>query len=55
LGNDYEKAYNILKPINSKDYLFYTVSPKVGKISNDDISVTEKYLEKESQLNLFSN
>ncbi len=55
LGNDYEKACNILKPINSNDYIFYPVSPKVGKISNDDISVTEKYFEKESQLNLFSN
>ena len=55
LGNDYEKACNILKPINSNDYIFYPVSPKVGKISNDDMSVTKKYLEKESQLNLFSN
>ena len=55
LGNDYEKACNILKPINSNDYIFYPVSPKVGKISNDNISVTEKYHEKESQLNLFSN
>tara|TARA_B100000085_G_scaffold250590_1_gene247011 strand:- start:227 stop:880 length:654 start_codon:yes stop_codon:yes gene_type:complete len=55
LGNDYEKACNILKPINSNDYIFYPVSPKVGKISNDDMSVTEKYLEKEIQLNLFSN
>ena len=55
LGNDYEKACNILKPINSNDYIFYPVSPKVGKISNDNISVTEKYLEKEIQLNLFSN
>ena len=55
LGNDSEKAYNILKPINSNDYIFYPVSPKVGKISNDNISVTEKYHEKESQLNLFSN
>ena len=55
LGNDYEKACNILKPINSNDYIFYPVSPKVGKISNDNISVTEKYLEKERQLNLFSN
>ena len=55
LGNDYEKACNILKPINSNDYIFYPVSPKVGKISNDNISVTEKYNEKESQLNLFSN
>ena len=55
LGNDYEKACNILKPINSNDYIFYPVSPKVGKISNEDISVTEKYFEKESQLNLFSN
>ena len=55
LGNDYEKACNILKPINSNDYIFYPVSPKVGKISNCNISVTEKYLEKESQLNLFSN
>ena len=55
LGNDYEKACNILKPINSNDYIFYPVSPKVGKISNDNISVTEKYYEKESQLNLFSN
>ena len=55
LGNDYEKACNILKPINSNDYIFYPVSPKVGKISNDNISVTEKYLEKEIQFNLFSN
>ena len=55
LGNDYEKACNILKPINSNDYIFYPVSPKVGKKSNDNISVTEKYLEKEIQLNLFSN
>ena len=55
LGNDYEKACNILKPINSNEYTFYPVSPKVGKISNDNISVTEKYHEKESQLNLFSN
>ena len=55
LGNDYEKACNFLKPINANDYIFYPVSPKVGKISNDNISVTEKYLEKESQLNLFSN
>ena len=55
LGNDYEKACNFLKPINSNDYKFYPVSPKVGKISNDNISVTEKYHEKESQLNLFSN
>jgi len=55
LGNDYEKACNILKPINSNDYIFYPVSPKVGKISNDDMSVTKKYLEKEIQLNLFSN
>ena len=55
LGNDYEKACNILKPINSNDYIFYPVSPKVGKVSNDNISVTEKYHEKESQLNLFSN
>ena len=55
LGNDYEKACNILKPINSNDYIFYPVSPKVGKISNDNISVTKKYHEKESQLNLFSN
>lgn len=55
LGNDYEKACNILKPINSNDYIFYPVSPKVGKVSNCNISVTEKYLEKESQLNLFSN
>ena len=55
LGNDYEKACNILKPIYSNDYIFYPVSPKVGKISNDNISVTEKYFEKESQLNLFSN
>ena len=55
LGNDYEKACNILKPINSNDYIFYPVSPKVGKISNDNILVTEKYHEKESQLNLFSN
>ena len=55
LENDYEKACNILKPINSNDYIFYPVSPKVGKISNDNISVTEKYFEKESQLNLFSN
>ena len=55
LGNDYEKACNVLKPINSNDYIFYPVSPKVGKISNDDMSVTEKYLEKEIQLNLFSN
>ena len=55
LGNDYEKACNILKPINSNDYIFYPVSPKVGKISNNNISVTEKYHEKESQLNLFSN
>ena len=55
LGNDYEKACNFLKPINANDYIFYPVSPKVGKISNDDMSVTEKYLEKEIQLNLFSN
>jgi len=55
LGNDYQKACNILKPINSNDYIFYPVSPKVGKISNDNISVTEKYLEKEIQFNLFSN
>ena len=55
LGNDYEKACNILKPINSNEYTFYPVSPKVGKISNDNISVIEKYYEKESQLNLFSN
>ena len=55
LGNDYEKACNILKPINSNDYIFYPVSPKVGKIFNDNISVTEKYLEKEIQFNLFSN
>ena len=55
LGNDYEKACNFLKPINANDYIFYPVSPKVGKISNDDMSVTKKYLEKESQLNLFSN
>ena len=55
LGNDDEKACNFLNPINSNDYIFYPVSPKVGKISNDNISVTEKYHEKESQLNLFSN
>ena len=55
LGNDYQKACNILKPIKSNDYIFYPVSPKVGKISNDNISVTEKYLEKEIQFNLFSN
>ena len=55
LGNDDEKACNFLKPLNSNDYIFYPVSPKVGKISNDNISVTEKYHEKESQLNLFSN
>ena len=55
LGNDYEKAYNFLKPMNSNEYSFHPVSPKVGKISNDNISVTEKYHEKESQLNLFSN
>ena len=55
LGNDYEKAYNFLKPMNSNEYTFHPVSPKVGKISNDNISVTEKYHEKESQLNLFSN
>ncbi len=46
LGNDYEKACNILKPINSNDYIFYPVSPKVGKISNNNISVTEKYHKK---------
>ena len=55
LGNDYEKASSILKPIKSNEYTFHPVSPKVGKISNDNISVTEKYHEKESQLNLFSN
>ena len=55
LGNDYEKACNILKPMNANEYTFHPVSPKVGKISNDNISVTEKYHEKESQLNLFSN
>ena len=55
LGNDYEKACNILKPMNANEYTFHPVSPKVGKISNDNISVTEKYYEKESQLNLFSN
>ena len=55
LGNDYEKACNILKPTNANEYTFHPVSPKVGKISNDNISVTEKYHEKESQLNLFSN
>ena len=55
LGNDYEKAYNFLKPMSSNEYTFHPVSPKVGKISNDDISVTEEYLEKEIQLNLFSN
>lgn len=55
LGNDYKKAYNFLKPMNSNEYTFHPVSPKVGKISNDNISVTEKYHEKESQLNLFSN
>ena len=55
LGNDYEKAYNFLKPMNSNEYTFHPVSPKVGKISNDNISVTEKFHEKESQLNLFSN
>ena len=55
LGNDYQKAYNFLKPMNSNEYTFHPVSPKVGKISNDNISVTEKYHEKESQLNLFSN
>ena len=53
LGNDYEKACNILKPMNANEYTFHPVSPKVGKISNDNISVTEKYHEKESQLNLF--
>ncbi len=41
--------------INSNEYTFHPVSPKVGKISNNNISVTEKYHEKESQLNLFSN
>ena len=55
LGNDYEKAFNLLKPMNANEYTFHPVSPKVGKISNDNISVTEKYLEKEIQLNLFSN
>ena len=55
LGNDYEKACNILKPMNANEYTFHPVSPKVGKISNDNISVTEKYHEKERQLNLFSN
>ena len=55
LGNDYEKACNILKPMNANEYTFHPVSPKVGKISNDNISVTEKFHEKESQLNLFSN
>tara|TARA_Y100001970_G_scaffold69287_1_gene88380 strand:- start:919 stop:1572 length:654 start_codon:yes stop_codon:yes gene_type:complete len=52
---DYEKAYKFLQPINSNEYIFHPVSPKVGKISNNNISVTEKYHEKESQLNLFSN
>ena len=55
LGNDYEKACSILKPIKSNEYTFHPVSPKVGKISNDNKSVTEKYFEKENQLNLFSN
>ena len=55
LGNDYEKACNILKPMNANEYIFHPVSPKVGKISNDNISVTEKFHEKETQLNLFSN
>ena len=55
LGNDYKKAYNFFKPMNSNEYTFHPVSPKVGKISNDNISVTEKFHEKESQLNLFSN
>ena len=55
LGNDYKKAYNFLKPMNSNEYTFHPVSPTVGKISKDNISVTEKYYEKESQLNLFSN
>lgn len=55
LGNDYEKACNVLKPMNANEYTFHPVSPKVGKISNDNISVIEKYYEKESQLNLFSN
>ena len=55
LGNDYEKAGNVLKPMNANEYTFHPVSPKVGKISNDNISVIEKYYEKESQLNLFSN
>ena len=55
LNYDYEKAYKFLQPINSNEYTFHPVSPKVGKISNNNISVTEKYHEKESQLNLFSN
>ena len=55
LENDYEKACNFLKPMNANEYTFHPVSPKVGKISNDNISVIEKYYEKESQLNLFSN
>ena len=55
LGNDYEKACNILKPMNANEYTFHPVSPKVGKISNDNISVTEQYHEKESQLNLFTS
>ena len=55
LGNDYKKAFNFLKPMKSNEYSFHPVSPKVGKISYDNISVLEKYNEKESQLNLFSN
>ena len=55
LNYDYQKAYKFLQPMNSNEYTFHQVSPKVGKTSNNNISITEKYYEKERQLNLFSN
>ena len=55
LGDDYESALSILKPINNNDYNFHQVSPEIGKVSNDNKDILKVCNHKENDIPLFSN
>ena len=55
LGEDYQSALSILKPINSNDYDFHPVSAEIGKVTNDNKNILEVCNHKENDIPLFPN